>query len=72
MSRRFLPQHEREQDAHLPGDSRLAVGHTLDVEQDRIRLAAFTRGLNVLPPPMSFPPTDRDLAYSLCDALRVA
>lgn len=35
-------------------------------------LAAFARGLNVLPPPMLFPPTDRDLAYALCDALHPA
>ena len=35
-------------------------------------LAAFARKLCVLPAPMSFPPTDRDLAYALCDALRAA
>lgn len=35
-------------------------------------LAAFARWLNILPSPMPFPPTDRDLAYALCDALRAA
>lgn len=33
-------------------------------------LTAFARGLDALPPPGPFPPTDRELAYVLCDALR--
>ncbi|MGA0594592.1 phage exclusion protein Lit family protein [Enterovirga sp. CN4-39] len=33
-------------------------------------LTAFARGLDALPPPGPFPPTDRELAYALCDALR--
>jgi hypothetical protein len=33
-------------------------------------LTAFARGLGTLPPPGPFPPTDRELAYALCDALR--
>lgn len=33
-------------------------------------LTAFARGFGALPPPGPFPPTDRELAYALCDALR--
>lgn len=73
-------QHWDETDSHPAVRERLRA--VLDAAVDPVpewfwttvssMLAAFARRLNVLPPPMPFPPTDRELAYALCDGLRAA